>query len=151
MTFEISQPLRREHEDLHSTVLRATKEPGTLGEAARRVERLFQSHFSKEESCTLPAVSVLADVARGRITPEMQNIVALGERLQNELDNMLAEHRMIEAAIEDMMAIAGRENKDDYAELGIRFITHAQTEELLTYPAVIVLANYPKIRLGIHP
>ena len=149
MNLEIPHSLKREHEELHSAVVHATNERGAIGEAARRVARLLQPHFAKEENYVLPAVGALAKVARGMIDSEMQEIVALGEHLHMDLENMLAEHRMIAAAVEEMMTAARHEDKVEYAELGIRLITHAQTEEQLTYPAVIVLANYLKIRLGL--
>lgn len=46
MKFEIPKPLQAEHEALHATLVKATKEPGAVGEAAREVARLLHPHSS---------------------------------------------------------------------------------------------------------
>ena len=48
MKFEIPKPLQAEHEELHATLVRATKQPGAVGEAAREVARLLHPHFVRE-------------------------------------------------------------------------------------------------------
>lgn len=147
MGLEIPQSLKREHEELHSAMAHAQHESGALGEAARHVARLLDAHFAKEENYVLPALGALAQAARGEVVPGMREVVVLADRLRNDMDNMLAEHRMISAAIEEMVAAAKREDKVEYAELGLRIIDHAQQEEQLTYPALLVLGEYLRHRL----
>ncbi len=44
MQFQIPEPLREEREELHARLLLARHASGALGEAAREVTRLMQSH-----------------------------------------------------------------------------------------------------------
>ena len=49
MTFEIPEPLKAEHEELHAALVKATRAGGRTGEAARRVAELLHPHFVREE------------------------------------------------------------------------------------------------------
>ena len=50
MKFEIPHPLKVEHEELHESLRRATKENGELGEAARAVAGLLHPHFIRRRN-----------------------------------------------------------------------------------------------------
>src|SRR5512134_3752529 len=69
MRFEIPKPLQAEHEELHASLVRATREPGAVGEAAREVARRLHPHFVREEQFALPPLALLAELARGGVTP----------------------------------------------------------------------------------
>lgn len=60
MRSEIPKPLQVEHAELHATLVKATKEPGAVGEAAREVARLLHPHFVREEEFALPPLGLLA-------------------------------------------------------------------------------------------
>ena len=60
MRFQIPKPLQVEHEELHATLVKATKSPGAVGEAAREVARLLHPHFVREEEFALPPLALLA-------------------------------------------------------------------------------------------
>src|SRR5688500_2723424 len=45
MEFVIPRPLKLEHEDLHNQLRAATREGGSLGEAAKTVAKLMHPHF----------------------------------------------------------------------------------------------------------
>jgi len=76
MKFEIPKPLQAEHEELHATLVKATKAPGTVGEAAREVARLLHPHFVREEEFALPPLALLSELALGRLTPAMAEVLA---------------------------------------------------------------------------
>jgi hypothetical protein len=100
MRFEIPAPLQREHEALHARLVKATREPGVVGEAAREVARLLHPHFVREEEFALPPLGLLAPIAGGRITPEMAEVLPMTRRLETELPQMLEEHRRVVEALE---------------------------------------------------
>lgn len=145
--FEIPELLTLEHQELHETLARAGREPGSVGAAARRVAELLHPHFVKEEQFALPPLSLLQRLARGEVTAEMKDVLPLTERLERELPRMLEEHKGIVNALDGLVAAARSAGKLEYAEFALDLIRHAQTEEQLLYPAAILAGRYVRARL----
>lgn len=147
MVLKVPHAIQREHDELHSEMARASNDHGTVGKAAQRVVRLLTPHFTKVQEFVLPAVGALQALSKGDFRPEMRDVLALAERLRGELPNLVAEHRMIDAALEMMIAAAREEDKVEFAELAMRIMTHTQLEEEILYPAVIVAGELLKEKL----
>lgn len=145
---KIPEPLKVEHEELHAELVALTKAPGEVGEAARGVATLLHPHFVKEEEYALPPLGLLVAVAQGRVTPDMREVLAMTERLQNDLPHMLAEHRQVVDALEKLAAAARVEKRPDAARFAEKLRLHAETEEQVLYPAAILVGEQVRARLG---
>ncbi len=150
MKFEIPRPLKIEHEELHERLRKATKETDELGEAARAVAELMHPHFLKEEEYALPPLGLLRDLAGGRVTPDMKEVLGLTDRLKADLGQMLAEHKSIVAALERLSGAAKKAGKREYAEFAEALMLHAQTEEEVSYPTSILIGEYVREKLGVR-
>ena len=138
--------LRREHEEIRQFVAQLERRGGDLGEAARRLARVLEPHFRKEEAFAAPPLGALQELARGRLNEDMRVVVAHSEWLRQNLDDMLAEHRMIAAAVEEMLqAGAGESELVSFAE---KLLNHTRIEEEILYPAAILAGEFLKVRLG---
>ena len=125
-----------------------TVTPGKVGEAARNVATLLHPHFVKEEEYALPPLGLLAAVAQGAVTPEMRAVLAMTERLKQDLPQMLAEHRHVVGAL-DQLAAAGRaESRADAERFAEKLRLHAETEEQVLYPAAMLVGEQVRARLG---
>lgn len=142
MKFEIPKPLQIEHQELHATLVKATNEPGAVGEAAREVARLLHPHFVREEEFALPPIALLADIALRGVTPQMAEVLPLTRRLRAELPAMLAEHERIVAALEKLRAAARGAKLAEYERFADALVLHAQTEEQVLYPAAILVGEH---------
>ena len=142
MKLQIPAPLKAEHDELHARLVRATKEPGVLGEAAREVARLLHPHFVKEEAFGLPPLGLLSEVALGVVRAEMAEVLVMTRRIKAELPAMFAEHRQIAAALEVLRREARRAGRADLEEFATALQRHAETEELVLYPAAVLLGEY---------
>lgn len=142
MKFEIPKPLQVEHEELHATLVNATKEAGAVGEAAREVARLLHPHFVNEEDFALPPLGLLSLLARGGVTPEMAGVLPMTRRLKAELPKMLAEHKQIVGALEKLRAAAHAAGRSEYERFADALVLHAQTEEQVLYPAAILIGEH---------
>ena len=145
---EIPKPLKSEHDELHSALVRATKEQGPLGEAAKAVSRLLHPHFIKEEQFALPPLGLLPRLARDEVTADMEEVLTLTDRLEQELAGMLNDHKEIVAALKQLLAAARAQDKVEYAEFAEQLIRHAQAEEQVMYPAALLAGRYIKLKLG---
>lgn len=147
MKLEIPKPLQIEHQELHATLVKATKEPGAVGEAAREVARLLHPHFVREEEFALPPIALLADIALRGVTPQMAEVLPLTRRLRAELPAMLAEHERIVAALEKLRAAARGAELAEYERFADALVLHAQTEEQVLYPAAILVGEHVALSL----
>ena len=139
--FEIPEPLRAEHAALHTKLAAATREPGQLGETARGVAQLLHPHFVREEEFAMPPLALLDALARGPVTPDMARVLPMTRRLREELPAMLAEHQEILVALEKMRNAASSAGRADYVQFADALKLHAQTEELVLYPAAILVGD----------
>lgn len=147
MKITVPTPLQKEHHELHETLAKATREPGSIGEAAREIARLLHPHFLKEEEYALPPLGLLTQLAAGRVTPDMEEVLVMTGRLKAELPEMLDEHRHIVGALTKLQAAAKDADKPEYEAFAEALILHAQTEEQVMYPAAILVGEYVALRL----
>lgn len=146
--FKIPEPLKREHEVLHEELVKATKESGPIGKAARAVAKLMHPHFVKEEDFALPPLGLLSLLIAGKISPVMLGVTEMTDRLKADLHKMLSEHESIVAAVKNLAAAARREKKPKYVRFADKLIQHARMEEEVLYPATILIGEFIKLKLG---
>jgi len=147
---DIPRPLKIEHEELHEMLRKAAKEPGELGDAAKAVAKLMHPHFVKEEEYALPPLGLLRDLTQGKVTSDMQEVLALTDKLKAEIGRMLDEHKAIIAALEKLSVAAEKAGRMEYVKFAAALILHAQTEEAVSYPAAILVGEYVREKLRLR-
>ena len=145
---EVPGPLISEHEELHSTLVSATKEEGELGAAANALDKLMRQHFAREEQFALPPIALLPRLARGEVPGDADRFLVLTDRMKADLATLLGEHQEIIRAVKQLLAAARRQDKVEYAELAERLMRHVQLEEHVLYPAAILAGRYLRLKLG---
>jgi len=148
MTIKIPESLNAEHEELHAELVALTKAPGKVGETARNVATLLHPHFVKEEEYALPPLGLLAPIAEGDVTAEMRAVLAMTDRLKKDLPRMLAEHRQVVEALDQLATAARAESRTDAERFAEKLRLHAKTEEQVLYPAAILVGEHVRARLG---
>lgn len=143
---DIPAALKAEHEQLHAELSAATRLPGATGQAAKRVAAVLHAHFLSEEEYAMPPLGLLGPIAEGRTTPDMQEAIALTDRLRAEMPRMLAEHRAIVQALEELGRAAHAEHHPEVNRFVGELTAHAHNEEQVLYPAAIVVGEYLKLR-----
>ena len=147
MEFKIPQSLTSEHQELHSELEKATKIGGYVGDAAKVVAKVLHPHFVREEECALPPLGLLPLLAKGEISPDMEEALSMTDRLKAELPQMLEEHKSIVSALKGLSFAATKANKKEIAKFTEKLTLHAQMEEELLYPTTILIGEYLKIKL----
>ena len=138
--------LRNEHIELRELLIAAAKEPGAIGEAAARAERLFAEHVRKEEKLVFPLLAMLPNVAMGKPHAQQGQALDLSRDLDAALQDLMAEHEVIAGALELLVAAAKKSDRADLGEVAARILDHAHLEESVLYPAALVLAKYLRLR-----
>jgi hypothetical protein len=147
MEFETPTVLHTEHEKLHKMLKNATQLPGKTGEAAKVVAKVLHPHFTKEEEYALPPLGLLPMLAEGKILPEMKPVIAMTDKLKSALPEMLAEHKQIEAALQELLRASKTENHPEATLFAEQLLEHAKMEEVVSYPTAILIGEYLKLKL----
>jgi hypothetical protein len=147
---QIPRSIKAEHEEIHSTLIAATKEAGRVGMSAKELANVLHPHFVREEQIALPPLGLLAPLLAGGPLPEklVAEALSMTDSLRAELPKMLEEHKTIRAAVEKFRLAARAEHATKYEHLAEQLALHAQTEEEVLYPAAalvgeILRARYP--------
>ncbi len=148
MDMKIPDSLKAEHEELHAELVAATKVGGKISEAALAVAKALHPHFMKEEEYALPPLGLLRMLAGGKHPPDIPAVIAMTERLKNDLSQMLQEHMAIVIELDKLTEAAKSENKPEYVHFAEKLKLHAQTEEEVLYPAAILIEEYLKLKAG---
>lgn len=143
----IPESMRVEHEAIHEELVRATKLPGRIGDAARELAAVLHPHFVREEEIALPPLGLLEPLARGELTEEMRDVVQMTDALRAELPRMLEEHKAIRAATTRLGELARAESNAVVARLAEQLTLHARSEEELFYPAALLVGDLVRARM----
>lgn len=140
---KVPASLRARHEDFHAEFTRATKDGGKVGDAARSVEKMAETHFAKAKD-VFPPLGLLPQLAEGKITPEMGEAVKVADRLRAALPRIRREHGELVAGLKTLAEAAKEEGKTDYVRFAERLTLHIQEEEEVLYPAVLLIGDHVK-------
>lgn len=146
--FNVPKTLRRDHDELRSTLSRAMTQPGGVGAAARRLKRLCVPHFDKEEKTVYRAFALLHDAALGGVASDMAAALPLVFHCSVWHETLLHHHYSIAVAVAELEDALCEEERSKYAELPATIMNHEKIEEEVMYPAVVWLGNYIRERLG---
>jgi hypothetical protein len=145
---QIPKAMRLEHMEIHNRLVSATKMPGQVGEAARKLAAVLDPHFVREEQIALPPLGLLAPLSRGEFTPEMREVLPMTDALRAELPRMLAEHKAIRAATVRLGEAAKAAGNAEVERLAETLKVHAQSEEEVFYPAALLVGDVVRARLA---
>lgn len=140
---EIPESIRHEHEAIHSALVAATRAPGRVGTAAKKLADVLHPHFVREEQIALPPLGLLRALAAGESLPEAASAAAaeMASALRAELPRMLEEHAQIRAAVAELRDAAAAAGAEAQIELADELALHARTEEEVLYPAAVLVGD----------
>ena len=81
-------------------------------------------------------------MVRGALRAEMAAVIPVSQRLKRELPAMFSEHRQIVAALETLAEAARAAGLREHERFALTMIRHAEIEELVFYPAAILLGEH---------
>ncbi len=143
--------LRLAHDEMRAELVRATMEPGPIGEAAMRVADLCLPHFETEERIVFPAFALLEDLALGAVRPEMAEFLPLISAFSAQREAMAHQHHLILSAVAQLRQAAHREEIREYAEFAYGLTVHEKIEDEVIFPTLILIGRNIRQNLGMPP
>jgi hypothetical protein len=95
----------------------------------------------------VPPLGLLPLLAEGKVTPEMAPALQMTDRTRAELQQMVAEHKVIVTALQKLADTARAEKQMECVYFTEELMLHAQTEEQVLYSATILIGEYLKLKL----
>jgi hypothetical protein len=95
----------------------------------------------------MPPLALLNDLAQGKASREMAEVLKMTDRLKAELPQMLAEHKAIVADLARLSDAAQTEGRPEFAHFAEKLILHATNEEQVLYPAAILVGEHLRLKL----
>ncbi|WP_081212150.1 hemerythrin domain-containing protein [Salegentibacter sediminis] len=136
----------KDHKDFLDKLKVITSYEDSTGLAARELYEVMEFHFKEEEDYVLPPLGILPLLAKGELPKESGKIIQLTEKFRENSDAMLAEHQMIKHFLGEMMAAAWREKHPEILGYDKALEKHAELEEGILFPAVLLIGDYLKLR-----
>lgn len=145
-TIQIPGSIQAEHQEIHSSLIEATRAAGPVGVAAKALAAVLHPHFVREEQVALPPLALLAPLSRGETPAGTASFLAMSDSLRAELPAMLEEHKRIRAAVVELRKVASAAGDEKNVRLADQLAQHALTEEEVLYPAAILVGDLIRAR-----
>lgn len=144
---EIPQSLRLEHEDTINQLSLLARRPGAVGDVARKALVLFKQHVAREQEYVMPPLTLLPDLADGKVTPDMAWAVAMADRVKADREQIFQEHTRLTEALNAILVAAEHAHDKD----AIAFAQAAAADSLndveILEPMVLVVGDYLRTKL----
>lgn len=142
MKLEVPQSLKTEHENLLADFKNVIASGGKTAKKAEIFSKTVYPHFLKEEETILPLLGLLLTLAEGKWDIESEDLLLSADKIKKDFKELKKEHEKIIKILQDLKVIAKKEN-NFYAEKFVNDLTlHAQMEEQVLYPAVLLIERY---------
>ena len=139
---KVPDSLKNGHDTLHAGLKRAMREPGQVGETARKLMQVMDGHMLREEKFALRPLGLLKALGRGETPSDLAEAASLVTGLRREMPQMMDEHRQIAELLKLLAKNAEAQGKPEYVQFAEDMLLHAEFEEDILYPAAILIGRY---------
>jgi hypothetical protein len=146
-TRDIPQSLRVEHNDTLEQLTTLSKRHTAVGAEARKALALFKKHIQREEEYILPPLTLLPDLADGKITPDMKWAIAMADRVKAEREQIFLEHTEITDAMNALATAARQAHDIDALHFAQAAVADSLNDIELLEPMTMVIGDYLRAKL----
>lgn len=143
---EVPAQILKDHNYFLDKLKPITAYEDSTGITARELYEVMEFHFKEEEDYVLPPLGILPLLAKGELPEESGKIILLTQKFRENREAILAEHQMIEHFLGKMMAAARSENHPELSGYEEELEKHAELEEDILFPAVLLIGDYLELR-----
>jgi len=144
---EIPQSLQVEHQETIERLTILTHRPGAVGAEARKALVLFKAHIARENEFILPPLTLLPELADGKVTPDMKWALAMTDRVKAEQEQIFREHTQITDSMNTLAAAARAAHDKVAQEFAEAAVGDSLNDMELLEPMVIVIGQYLRAKL----
>jgi hypothetical protein len=144
---DVPQSLRLEHDDTLHQLTVLSHRPGPVGVEARKALAVFKEHLQREEAFILPPLTLLPDLASGKVSPDMKWAIEMADRTKAEREKTYQQHTQITDAMNALLAAARKAHDTAAADFAQSAVADSLNDLELLEPMTIVIGDYLKTKL----
>jgi hypothetical protein len=145
---DIPQSIRLEHENTIEQLTRLSRKHGAVGIEASKALGLFKTHLQREQEFILPPLSLLLQLADGKVSPDMKWAIAMADRVKSERELTFQQHTQITDAMNALAQAARKAHDREALEFAQGAVADSLNDVELLEPMSIVVGEYLKAKLG---
>lgn len=147
MNTKVPIALKLDHDELRANLDKALKEKGPIGAAARDLASVVLPHMALEEKLAFPPLGLLAQLASGEVTEEMEAVLPMISEFIASHDALRGDHQQIGYKLQVLLEAAKKEGNDEYTQFAYRGMVHERIEEAVIYPTIVLIGKYIRQQL----
>lgn len=120
---------------------------GAVGVAARNAQALFKRHIAREEEYILPPLTLLPDLADGKVTPDMAWAVAMADRVKADREKIFQEHTEVTGAMNALYAAGQRAHDKEAIALAQSAAVDSLNDSEIMEPMALLIGDYLRAKL----
>jgi hypothetical protein len=136
-----------QHEQLVSRLESIAKRGGPTGMAAGKAATFLKAHYAKEEEFVLPPLGLLSTILKNPSPADLDRAIAMAERTQAALDELLADHLQITTMMNDLIEAGSREHDESLTRLARRVAAQSLNDIEVVQPTTILIGEYIRANL----
>ncbi len=144
---DIPQSMRLEHQNTLEQLTMLSRKSGPVGVEARKTLALYKAHMQREEEFILPPLTLLSQLADGKISPDMKWAIAMSDRVKAEREKTYQEHTAITDAMNALAAAARKAHDAAALDFAQGAVADSLNDLELIEPMSIVIGDYLKAKL----
>lgn len=136
-----------EHEGDLAYLAKLSERPGPIGVAARNLAALLKEHIAMEDEFVLPPLTLLPELAAGKVSPDMRWALVLSDKLRAEANEVRDKHNELTLAFINLKEAAQQEH-----DAGVEgFASDLAADDLadvdITEPTVLLIGDWLRLKL----
>ncbi len=117
------------------------------GAAARNLIALLKEHMASEDAFILPPLTLLPNVAAGKVSPDMRWAIAMSDRLRAEQDNIRQMHQQLTLAFLALKQAAQEEHDATVEGFASDLAADDLADVDITEPTVLLIGDVLRSKL----
>ena len=147
-TGDIPQSLRVEHDHTLEQLDMLGRRKTPVGAEARKALVLFRQHLQREEEFILPPLTLLPELADGKVSPAMKWAITMAERVKAEREKTYQQHTQITDAMNALAVVARKAHDTEAFDFAQAAVADSLNDIELLEPMSIVIGDYLKAKLS---
>ncbi len=144
---DIPQSFRVGHANEVAQLTKLSRKRGPVGVEARKALELFKQHQQREEAFILPPLTLLPELADGKLSPDMKWAIPMSDRVKAEREETFLEHTRITDAMNALAAAARTAHDQEALDFAEGAVADSLNDTEITEPASILVGEYLRAKL----
>ena len=148
---DIPQSIRLQHQEDEAALADLSRRPAPVGPAAKAALDLLRQHHQREADYILPPLTLLPQIADGKVTPDMKWAVTMADQVKANREEIFQEHAKITDAMNTLLQAAEQAHNTAAAEFARGAVADSLEDMELEEPMTIVIGDYLRSKLPATP